>query len=135
MNLCMSISANWELIYYIIFSSLYIRYISINYSSFFLELMKFLSIKRVFVVHWSLLSLLAYKTDNNEWCSEQFFKQNFAILISFVLFKAEEERAMRRVSYLKATWGDRLHMDSDVEPDGDPQGLRGYVKFLFKKYL
>ncbi|XP_052758248.1 rho GTPase-activating protein 23 isoform X4 [Galleria mellonella] len=31
----------------------------------------------------------------------------------------EEERAMRRVSYLKATWGDRLHMDSDVEPEGD----------------
>lgn len=52
-----------------------------------------------------------------------------------MLFKAEEERAMRRVSYLKATWGDRLHMDSDVEPDGDPQGLRGYVKFLFKRYL
>ncbi|CAB3234623.1 unnamed protein product [Arctia plantaginis] len=41
---------------------------------------------------------------------------------------AEEERAMRRVSYLKATWGDRLHMDSDVEPDGDPQGLRGSTK-------
>ncbi|KAL4714118.1 hypothetical protein ACJJTC_008472, partial [Scirpophaga incertulas] len=32
---------------------------------------------------------------------------------------AEEERAMRRVSYLKATWGDRLHLDSDVEPDAD----------------
>ncbi|XP_053625421.1 rho GTPase-activating protein 21 isoform X2 [Plodia interpunctella] len=31
----------------------------------------------------------------------------------------EEERAMRRVSYLKATWGDRMHMDSDIEPDGD----------------
>ncbi|KAI5638497.1 PDZ domain (Also known as DHR or GLGF) domain-containing protein [Phthorimaea operculella] len=29
----------------------------------------------------------------------------------------EEERAMRRVSYLKATWGDRLHLDSDVEPE------------------
>ncbi|CAB3251898.1 unnamed protein product [Arctia plantaginis] len=41
----------------------------------------------------------------------------------------EEERAMRRVSYLKATWGDRLHMDSDVEPDGDPQGLRGVRKW------
>lgn len=40
----------------------------------------------------------------------------------------EEERAMRRVSYLKATWGDRLHLDSDVEPDGDPQGLRGPTK-------
>ncbi|XP_075969245.1 rho GTPase-activating protein 23-like isoform X2 [Anticarsia gemmatalis] len=41
----------------------------------------------------------------------------------------EEERAMRRVSYLKATWGDRLHLDSDVEPDGDPQGLRGVRKW------
>ncbi|XP_069365488.1 rho GTPase-activating protein 23-like isoform X7 [Maniola hyperantus] len=36
----------------------------------------------------------------------------------------EEERAMRRVSYLKATWGDRLHLDSDVEPDADHHGLR-----------
>ncbi|XP_026742705.1 microtubule-associated serine/threonine-protein kinase 4-like isoform X8 [Trichoplusia ni] len=41
----------------------------------------------------------------------------------------EEERAMRRVSYLKATWGDRLHLDSDVEPDSDPQGLRGLRKW------
>lgn len=41
---------------------------------------------------------------------------------------AEEERAMRRVSYLKATWGDRLHLDSDVEPENDPQGLRGTTK-------
>nr|XP_049695062.1 rho GTPase-activating protein 23 isoform X4 [Helicoverpa armigera] len=41
----------------------------------------------------------------------------------------EEERAMRRVSYLKATWGDRLHLDSDVEPDNDPQGLRGLRKW------
>ncbi|CAH1646250.1 unnamed protein product [Spodoptera littoralis] len=40
----------------------------------------------------------------------------------------EEERAMRRVSYLKATWGDRLHLDSDVEPENDPQGLRGTTK-------
>ncbi|XP_068630097.1 rho GTPase-activating protein 23-like isoform X3 [Battus philenor] len=36
----------------------------------------------------------------------------------------EEERAMRRVSYLKATWGDRLHLDSDVEPDSDHHALR-----------
>ncbi|XP_059050130.1 rho GTPase-activating protein 23 isoform X2 [Achroia grisella] len=36
----------------------------------------------------------------------------------------EEERAMRRVSYLKATWGDRVHMDSDVEPDSEHHGLR-----------
>ncbi|XP_047527565.1 rho GTPase-activating protein 21 isoform X4 [Vanessa atalanta] len=36
----------------------------------------------------------------------------------------EEERAMRRVSYLKATWGDRLHLDSDVEPDADHLALR-----------
>ncbi|KAJ8725450.1 hypothetical protein PYW08_003633 [Mythimna loreyi] len=41
----------------------------------------------------------------------------------------EEERAMRRVSYLKATWGDRLHLDSDVEPENDPQGLRGPRKW------
>ncbi|KAM3963530.1 LOW QUALITY PROTEIN: rho GTPase activating protein at 19D [Aphomia sociella] len=40
----------------------------------------------------------------------------------------EDERAMRRVSYLKATWGDRLHMDSDVEPDGDHLGLRSSEK-------
>ncbi|KAJ0180336.1 hypothetical protein K1T71_003740 [Dendrolimus kikuchii] len=40
----------------------------------------------------------------------------------------EEERAMRRVSYLKATWGDRLHLDSDVEPDGDPNSLRSPEK-------
>ncbi|XP_073944334.1 rho GTPase-activating protein 23-like isoform X3 [Choristoneura fumiferana] len=37
---------------------------------------------------------------------------------------AEEERAMRRVSYLKATWGDRLHLDSDPEPDADHHALR-----------
>ncbi|VVD00442.1 unnamed protein product [Leptidea sinapis] len=36
----------------------------------------------------------------------------------------EEERAMRRVSYLKATWGDRLHLDSDVEPDVDHHAIR-----------
>ncbi|XP_045491359.1 rho GTPase-activating protein 23 isoform X4 [Colias croceus] len=36
----------------------------------------------------------------------------------------EEERAMRRVSYLKATWGDRLHLDSDVEPEIDHHALR-----------
>ncbi|XP_039746949.1 rho GTPase-activating protein 23 isoform X3 [Pararge aegeria] len=36
----------------------------------------------------------------------------------------EEERAMRRVSYLKATWGDRLHLDSDVEPDAEHYALR-----------
>ncbi|RVE54780.1 hypothetical protein evm_000547 [Chilo suppressalis] len=35
----------------------------------------------------------------------------------------EEERAMRRVSYLKATWGDRLHLDSDVEPDAEHHNL------------
>ncbi|XP_037869455.1 rho GTPase-activating protein 21 isoform X4 [Bombyx mori] len=40
----------------------------------------------------------------------------------------EEERAMRRVSYLKATWGDRLHLDSDVEPDGDHHALRSPEK-------
>ncbi|XP_045783862.1 uncharacterized protein LOC123879995 isoform X4 [Maniola jurtina] len=40
----------------------------------------------------------------------------------------EEERAMRRVSYLKATWGDRLHLDSDVEPDADHHGLRSPEK-------
>ncbi|XP_045514310.1 rho GTPase-activating protein 21 isoform X2 [Pieris brassicae] len=36
----------------------------------------------------------------------------------------EEERAMRRVSYLKATWGDRLHLDGDVEPEVDLHALR-----------
>ncbi|CAG9585741.1 unnamed protein product [Danaus chrysippus] len=36
----------------------------------------------------------------------------------------EEERAMRRVSYLKATWGDRLHLDSDVEPEAEQNALR-----------
>ncbi|XP_026329169.1 rho GTPase-activating protein 21-B isoform X2 [Hyposmocoma kahamanoa] len=36
----------------------------------------------------------------------------------------EEERAMRRVSYLKATWGDRLHLESDVEPEIDHHALR-----------
>ncbi|KAL0893638.1 hypothetical protein ABMA27_013802 [Loxostege sticticalis] len=40
----------------------------------------------------------------------------------------EEERAMRRVSYLKATWGDRLHLDSDVEPDADHNALRNSEK-------
>jgi hypothetical protein len=28
---------------------------------------------------------------------------------------AEEERLVRRVSYLKATWGDRMHVDSDLD--------------------
>ncbi|CAH0718827.1 unnamed protein product, partial [Brenthis ino] len=40
----------------------------------------------------------------------------------------EEERAMRRVSYLKATWGDRLHLDGDVEPDADHHALRSTDK-------
>lgn len=40
---------------------------------------------------------------------------------------SEEERAMRRVSYLKATWGDRLHLDSDVEPEAEQNALRRYL--------
>ncbi|KAK0174889.1 hypothetical protein PV327_010604 [Microctonus hyperodae] len=33
----------------------------------------------------------------------------------------DEERAMRRVSYLKATWGERMHVDSDLElSDSEP---------------
>ncbi|CAK1552565.1 unnamed protein product [Leptosia nina] len=40
----------------------------------------------------------------------------------------EEERAMRRVSYLKATWGDRLHIDGDVEPEIDHHALRSSEK-------
>ncbi|GLH06611.1 Uncharacterized protein GBIM_12092 [Gryllus bimaculatus] len=33
---------------------------------------------------------------------------------------AEEERIGRRVSYLKATWGDRMHVDSDFDlSDGE----------------
>lgn len=38
---------------------------------------------------------------------------------------ADEERAMRRESYLKATEGGRMHFDSDMS-DGDvsPQVLR-----------
>lgn len=43
---------------------------------------------------------------------------------------SEEERAMRRVSYLKATWGDRLHLDSDVEPEID-NALRRYLSDTF----
>ncbi|XP_041977780.1 uncharacterized protein LOC121732070 isoform X4 [Aricia agestis] len=41
----------------------------------------------------------------------------------------EEERAMRRVSYLKATWGDRLHLDSDVEPEVDHSLRSAYRKW------
>lgn len=44
--------------------------------------------------------------------------------MNVVCFQAEEERAMRRVSYLKATWGDRLHLDGDVEPEIDHHSLR-----------
>ncbi|KOC62603.1 Rho GTPase-activating protein 21 [Habropoda laboriosa] len=34
---------------------------------------------------------------------------------------AEEDRATRRVSYLKATWGERIHVDSDLElSDSEP---------------
>ncbi|XP_034949619.1 uncharacterized protein RhoGAP19D [Chelonus insularis] len=39
----------------------------------------------------------------------------------------DEERATRRVSYLKATWGERMHVDSDLElSDSEPvvQALR-----------
>lgn len=36
----------------------------------------------------------------------------------------EEERAMRRVSYLKATWGEHLHLDSDPETEIDHHMLR-----------
>ncbi|PSN52317.1 hypothetical protein C0J52_08535 [Blattella germanica] len=30
-------------------------------------------------------------------------------------FSPEEDRLVRRVSYLKATWGDRMHVDSDLD--------------------
>ncbi|XP_076244290.1 rho GTPase activating protein at 19D isoform X6 [Calliopsis andreniformis] len=34
---------------------------------------------------------------------------------------ADEDRATRRVSYLKATWGERMHVDSDLElSDSEP---------------
>lgn len=33
---------------------------------------------------------------------------------------ADEDRATRRVSYIKATWGERLHVDSDLESDYEP---------------
>ncbi|XP_043265062.1 uncharacterized protein LOC122404847 isoform X2 [Colletes gigas] len=34
---------------------------------------------------------------------------------------ADEDRATRRVSYLKATWGERMHLDSDLElSDSEP---------------
>ncbi|XP_033315511.1 uncharacterized protein LOC117213914 isoform X7 [Bombus bifarius] len=34
---------------------------------------------------------------------------------------ADEDRATRRVSYLKATWGERIHVDSDLElSDSEP---------------
>ncbi|XP_076757634.1 rho GTPase activating protein at 19D isoform X10 [Xylocopa sonorina] len=34
---------------------------------------------------------------------------------------ADEDRAMRRVSYLKATWSERIHVDSDLElSDSEP---------------
>jgi len=33
----------------------------------------------------------------------------------------DEDRATRRVSYLKATWGERMHVDSDLElSDSEP---------------
>ncbi|KAK0160935.1 hypothetical protein PV328_008289 [Microctonus aethiopoides] len=42
----------------------------------------------------------------------------------------DEERAMRRVSYLKATWGERMHVDSDLElSDSEPvvQSMRSNI--------
>lgn len=33
----------------------------------------------------------------------------------------DEDRATRRVSYLKATWSERMHVDSDLElSDSEP---------------
>lgn len=48
------------------------------------------------------------------------------ILIIFLSFVADDERAMRRESYLKATEGGRMHIDSDLSDGGDisPQALR-----------
>lgn len=56
-----------------------------------------------------------------------FFCYLFEILVH-CCFIADEERAMRRESYLKATEGGRMHFDSDLS-DGDvsPQVLRRYV--------
>lgn len=39
----------------------------------------------------------------------------------------EEDRATRRVSYLKATWNDRMHVESDLDTSDtevSPQVLR-----------
>lgn len=43
------------------------------------------------------------------------------------LFTAEDDRTVRRESYLKATEGGRVHFDSDHSDTGDisPQALRG----------
>lgn len=42
---------------------------------------------------------------------------------------ADEDRATRRVSYLKATWGERMHVDSDLElSDSEPVHIhRRYI--------
>ncbi|KAK0089316.1 hypothetical protein PV325_008071 [Microctonus aethiopoides] len=48
-----------------------------------------------------------------------------------ILLYTDEERAMRRVSYLKATWGERMHVDSDLElSDSEPvvQSMRSITR-------
>lgn len=47
-----------------------------------------------------------------------------------VILFTEEERAMRRVSYLKATWGDRLHLDTDVDQEVDHHAMRRYIHLI-----
>lgn len=37
------------------------------------------------------------------------------IFFNSTVFIGEEERTTRRVSYLKATWGDRMHIESDLD--------------------
>lgn len=52
------------------------------------------------------------------------------------MFPAEDDRAVRRESYLKATEGGRVHFDSDHSDGGEisPQVLRRYVPIRFKKF-
>lgn len=58
----------------------------------------------------------------------QFFVRYFSTIDDSCIyyFSAEDERAMRRESYLKATEGGRMHIDSDLSDSGDisPQVLR-----------
>lgn len=68
-----------------------------------------------------------------------FLKSACIKLIPFY-FSVDDDRITRRESYLKATEGGRMHIDSDLSDGGDlsPHAIRRYVtfcRFYFVKFM